>query len=683
MGLQFTWSVEMAYGTPFLLQLGLSKSLMSLVWLAGPLSGLVMQPVVGVLSDRCTFRLGRRRPFLIIGVGSVVLTFLSLGWCREIMRELLGADNPKLHDATILMAVASIYILDFAINCVQASCRTLIVDSLPSSQQEAAAAWASRLMGLGGIFGYFMGNINLPELIPAFGDTQIKGLCVTACLFLLLSVGLTCFTVTERFFVRPPTESTSKTSEFLQGFRSILRAIQYLPTRIQYLCNVQFFAWMGWFPFLFYSSTYIAEIYTIEQYQKGTPIDRPEDGSDPTTGVQDAAVRAGSFCLLIYSVVSLVASILLPVFVEPDVQLLSSDTEVISQQMQEDTHQERTHGRDVRNDRHSHEGVEQEEENELLFHKEDDDDEHGTEEIRMTESHRGQKYHPVKSRESLEVVVTETNIRNDISSLEVNGNGTKAEGSFTLGSRLGSAKEARTGRGEDPLASVGRDQVFSDPSSDTDFSSEHKTSNYDPSRLDEQDEEAGMATTRLVDYFNNSKSNNQFTSRRISSYHRESGLSAPNQRSNHARHHIHYRGDIHDNHDYTHQHPPTTSSLLPSSTLSPSSLPSSSPSPAASGSLGQDNSTTVEATSAGALLGIHNVYIVLPQFLVSFLSSVIFAAIEPKSVDTTTSNQDASGGNHQDSNVADPQTIGVMLRFGGLMAAVAALLSLRLWKKHL
>ncbi|KAF9310663.1 hypothetical protein BG003_008301 [Podila horticola] len=76
MGLQFTWSVEMAYGTPFLLQLGLSKSLMSLVWLAGPLS--------------------------------------------------------------------------------------------------------------------------------AFGDTQVKGLCIIACLFLVLAVGTTCVAVTEQFLVRPP-----------------------------------------------------------------------------------------------------------------------------------------------------------------------------------------------------------------------------------------------------------------------------------------------------------------------------------------------------------------------------------------------------------------------------------------------------------------------------------------------
>ncbi|KAF8962940.1 hypothetical protein BGZ52_012132, partial [Haplosporangium bisporale] len=82
-----------------------------------------------------------------------------------------------------------------------------------------------------------------------------------------------------------------------------------------------------------------------------------------------------------------------------------------------------------------------------------------------------------------------------------------------------------------------------------------------------------------------------------------------------------------------------------------------------------------ESTSAGALLGIHNIYIVLPQFLVSFLSSVVFAAIEPKG-------QEGGGAGSQDTSFAsNPDTIGVMLRFGGVMAGVAALLSLRLWKQ--
>ncbi|KAF9290845.1 hypothetical protein BGZ68_005917 [Mortierella alpina] len=81
-----------------------------------------------------------------------------------------------------------------------------------------------------------------------------------------------------------------------------------------------------------------------------------------------------------------------------------------------------------------------------------------------------------------------------------------------------------------------------------------------------------------------------------------------------------------------------------------------------------------EAASAGALLGIHNIYIVLPQFLVSFLSSMVFAAIEPDM-------QQPGDTQAVSEQPGDPDTIGVMLRFGGVMAGIAALLSVRLWQQ--
>lgn len=61
-GLQFCWGTEQTYATPYLLALGLSKGGMSLVWIAGPLSGLIMQPIIGMISDKSTSRWGRRRP---------------------------------------------------------------------------------------------------------------------------------------------------------------------------------------------------------------------------------------------------------------------------------------------------------------------------------------------------------------------------------------------------------------------------------------------------------------------------------------------------------------------------------------------------------------------------------------------------------------------------------------------
>ncbi|KAF9345462.1 hypothetical protein BGX26_003100 [Mortierella sp. AD094] len=725
MGLQFTWSIEMAYGTPFLLQLGLSKSLMSLVWLAGPLSGLVMQPVVGVLSDRCSSKLGRRRPFLIVGVTAVVVSFLCLGWCREIIRGVFGADYPNLQNVTILMAVGSIYILDFAINCVQASCRTLIVDSLPSSQQEAAASWASRLMGIGGIFGYFMGNVNLPQRFPAFGDTQIKGLCIIACLFLIMTVGMTCLAVTERIMVRAPKTSGSSIGEFSQGFRSVLRAIRYLPTRIQHLCNVQFFAWMGWFPFLFYSSTYIAEIYTQERAENGTPIDpNLQPDQDQVNGVQDAAVRAGSFCLLIYSIVSLAASIMLPLFVTSAEQTItgtrgpfsnsrsgSSENgavgmkrslkwlkmwvpqwltlpipgltlprmytislallsfslvstwyvhdlrgstilfsccgiawavsmwapfsilgEVISQQMQEEQHQERT-----RASSQTHRG----DSTEILFHKneeeEDDDDDGDIEEIRMTESGHGRPYQPLRVRESLEEVVTvaESNFKSSRPNMA-------ASDSFR--SRT-STPSPTTIDGQPIIASpVGwsvppdQDKVL-DVDSETEVNDDHESDQDIGPRKHKQDEE------RLVKKHSNRSRYNRSSRSRPDSRHIE--ISDRNSRSSNPSTERERRG--------------VNCPSIRSSISDPSSS-----------SAGQSPPGSPEASSAGALLGIHNIYIVLPQFLVSFLSSLVFAAIEPRPQDGTGFQADQPG---------DPETIGVMLRIGGVMAGIAAVLSLRLWKQ--
>lgn len=71
--------------TPYLLQLGLTKSRTSLVWIAGPLSGFIMQPVVGVLADSSRSRWGRRRPFMIGGALIVGLCLVVLGWTAEIV----------------------------------------------------------------------------------------------------------------------------------------------------------------------------------------------------------------------------------------------------------------------------------------------------------------------------------------------------------------------------------------------------------------------------------------------------------------------------------------------------------------------------------------------------------------------------------------------------------------------
>lgn len=120
-GLQIAWSVELSNGSPYLLSLGLSKSLMALVWIAGPLTGTLVQPYVGMLSDRCRVSWGKRKPFMLGGALATMASLMILAWSKDIVSGVLGlfgADpaSEPVKVTTIVFAVIWIYILDFAIN---------------------------------------------------------------------------------------------------------------------------------------------------------------------------------------------------------------------------------------------------------------------------------------------------------------------------------------------------------------------------------------------------------------------------------------------------------------------------------------------------------------------------------------------------------------------------------------
>jgi solute carrier family 45, member 1/2/4 len=120
-GLQIAWSVEMSNGSPYLLSLGISKSVMALVWIAGPLSGTLVQPYVGMLSDNCRIRWGKRKPFMIGGAIATIVSLMFLSWTKEIVGgfyRALGVDPESgfVKYSIIVTAVLWVYILDFAIN---------------------------------------------------------------------------------------------------------------------------------------------------------------------------------------------------------------------------------------------------------------------------------------------------------------------------------------------------------------------------------------------------------------------------------------------------------------------------------------------------------------------------------------------------------------------------------------
>lgn len=97
-------------------------------------------------------------------------------------------------------------------------------------------------------------------------------------------------------------------STFRSTLQSIWTNIFTLPPAIRSICNAQFFAWIGWFPVLFYTSVWVGEIYVREQIANGRSAD------DPT--LQDEATRAGSRALFLNACVNLVTSVFFPFLVE-------------------------------------------------------------------------------------------------------------------------------------------------------------------------------------------------------------------------------------------------------------------------------------------------------------------------------------------------------------------------------
>ncbi|KAI8940952.1 hypothetical protein NX059_002203 [Plenodomus lindquistii] len=305
-GLQFTWNVEMTYCTPYLLELGLTKSKISLVWVAGPLSGLIMQPIVGVVADRSTSRWGRRRPFMFGGTILVSLFLLLLGWTKEVVRA-FATDPETIKTATIYLAVFSIYGIDFAINAVQGSCRGLVVDTLPLAKQQTGSSWASRMVAVGSLIGYGAGAIDLRSVFgPMLGDTQFKQLTAVAAMTLCVAVGITSWAVTERVLLSDGEEEDEKL-DFKQVLSTIAHTAMNLPRGIQAICYVQFWAWIGWFPFLFYSTTWVGEVYL--RYDAPAEVKAAGD----LTG---KVGRVGSTALIAFSIITFVMSVLLPFFVQ-------------------------------------------------------------------------------------------------------------------------------------------------------------------------------------------------------------------------------------------------------------------------------------------------------------------------------------------------------------------------------
>ncbi|EPQ30430.1 uncharacterized protein PFL1_01956 [Pseudozyma flocculosa PF-1] len=312
-GAQLAWTLELAYGTPYLLSLGLKEQSTSLVWLAGPLSGLIAQPVIGSLSDKSTSSF-RRRKFMIASAALLTVSTLVLAYSvplSTLLVDLFGgglADWDPRRDSLVRtvtqwISVIAFWILDFALNGLQAASRALILDIAPSSQQSVANAWHGRMTHAGNVVGYLCGWLDLGRWkgLRWLGGGQFRRFAVVSLLGMLACVTATVTAIKESVPLRHgPAHRPSLLEQARGTLDNVWQTIRRLPRPVRRVCMVQLFAYMGWFPFLFYSTTF------VQQIDGATVKARSHDSG------ADTKAERGSFAMLMFALVALASGALLP-----------------------------------------------------------------------------------------------------------------------------------------------------------------------------------------------------------------------------------------------------------------------------------------------------------------------------------------------------------------------------------
>ena len=157
---QIAYTVEFSLGNPIMSGLGIPGWAQTIIWLCGPLSGFLVQPLIGFYSDISTFRLGRRRPFIIIGSVGIALGFALMYFVVEIGNA-MGTSEKARKAGKIVWFIIALLITNVSINVIQGPSRTLVGDVVPLKQQSSANSMASLMLGVATVITNLIGGLDI------------------------------------------------------------------------------------------------------------------------------------------------------------------------------------------------------------------------------------------------------------------------------------------------------------------------------------------------------------------------------------------------------------------------------------------------------------------------------------------------------------------------------------------
>ena len=288
-GIQFGWGLQMANTSAIFEKLGASAHQIPILWLAAPLTGLIVQPIIGNLSDNTWGPLGRRRPYFLVGaiLSSIALVLMP-------------------NSSSLWMAAGLLWLLDTSANISMEPFRAFVGDLLPPSQRTKGFAMQSLFIGLGSVIAsilpwFLTRTLKLGQL-DSSGDIPLTvkvSFYIGAAVF-LSTVLWTVLTTEER----PPKDMKAfrKQQDRRLGIGSTLReistAIRDMPLTMRQLAWVQGFSWLGMYcMFLYFPPAVAHNIFGA--YNESAPM--------YAEGIEWAGV-----CIAVYNAVCFVVSLILP-----------------------------------------------------------------------------------------------------------------------------------------------------------------------------------------------------------------------------------------------------------------------------------------------------------------------------------------------------------------------------------
>lgn len=296
-GLQFAWQMRIILSGPVTENLGADPFIYGLIWLAGPFTGMVVQPLVGALSDKTISKFGRRRPYLLGGalIASLALwIFPNSQNVTAWLENLTGVNFPVL--TALVFAALMIWIIDACINIAQGPYRALVPDIVPPEQHSIANSYMSLAIGLGSVVAAGVA----PFLKYVFNyQMSIPAQFVMAALAFSLAMIWTCVTIKENQTKKELIEEVAVANIKEDNFWDSLKNFFLLSPEVSKICLMQFFTWMSTMCMLIFFTQY--SVHTLF----GVP-DLTSVNDAVRIQFEDAVVNGTNFSSICFAIFNLI-----------------------------------------------------------------------------------------------------------------------------------------------------------------------------------------------------------------------------------------------------------------------------------------------------------------------------------------------------------------------------------------